>query len=156
MRVEPRVFLPASCTYVQEAVFVNYHMEETNMYLYNSLSHKKELFVPNNPDLVKMYTCGPTVYHYAHIGNLRTYIMEDVLEKALRYVGYNVKRVMNITDVGHLSGDSDDGEDKMLFERLITLLLIRSSNTVIICSVCHNNSINIISINKIFYKFTKF
>ena len=49
------------------------------MYLYNSVSHKKELFVPNNPDLVKMYTCGPTVYHYAHIGNLRTYIMEDVL-----------------------------------------------------------------------------
>ena len=68
------------------------------MYLYNSVSHKKELFVPNNPELVKMYTCGPTVYHYAHIGNLRTYIMEDVLEKALRYVGYPVKRVMNITD----------------------------------------------------------
>ena len=84
------------------------------MYLYNSLSHKKELFVPNNPDLVKMYTCGPTVYHYAHIGNLRTYIMEDVLEKALRYTGYNVKRVMNITDVGHLSSDADTGEDKML------------------------------------------
>ena len=73
------------------------------MYLYNSLTHKKELFVPNDPDLVKMYTCGPTVYHYAHIGNLRTYIMEDVLEKSLRYLGYNVKRVMNITDVGHLS-----------------------------------------------------
>ena len=84
------------------------------MYLYNSLSHKKELFVPNNPDLVKMYTCGPTVYHYAHIGNLRTYIMEDVLEKALRYSGYNVKRVMNITDVGHLASDADTGEDKML------------------------------------------
>ena len=84
------------------------------MYLYNSTSHKKELFVPNNPDLVKMYTCGPTVYHYAHIGNLRTYIMEDVLEKALRYTGYNVKRVMNITDVGHLASDADTGEDKML------------------------------------------
>ena len=84
------------------------------MYLYNSLSHKKELFVPNNPDIVKMYTCGPTVYHYAHIGNLRTYIMEDVLEKALRYVGYNVKRVMNITDVGHLASDADTGEDKMV------------------------------------------
>ena len=84
------------------------------MYLYNSLSHKKELFVPNNPDLVKMYTCGPTVYHFAHIGNLRTYIMEDVLEKALRYLGYNVKRVMNITDVGHLASDADTGEDKML------------------------------------------
>ena len=84
------------------------------MYLYNSATHKKELFVPNNPDLVKMYTCGPTVYHYAHIGNLRTYIMEDVLEKALRYLGYPVKRVMNITDVGHLASDADTGEDKML------------------------------------------
>ena len=84
------------------------------MYLYNSVSHKKELFVPNNPELVKMYTCGPTVYHYAHIGNLRTYIMEDVLEKALRYCGYPVKRVMNITDVGHLASDADTGEDKMV------------------------------------------
>ena len=84
------------------------------MYLYNSVSHKKELFVPNNPDLVKMYTCGPTVYHYAHIGNLRTYIMEDVLEKSLRYMGYGVKRVMNITDVGHLASDADTGEDKMV------------------------------------------
>ncbi len=84
------------------------------MYLYNSLSHKKELFVPNNPDLVKMYTCGPTVYHYAHIGNLRTYIMEDVLEKSLRYLGYDVTRAMNITDVGHLASDADTGEDKML------------------------------------------
>ena len=84
------------------------------MYLYNSLSHKKELFQPNNPDIVKMYTCGPTVYHFAHIGNLRTYIMEDVLEKSLRYMGYNVKRVMNITDVGHLASDADTGEDKML------------------------------------------
>ena len=84
------------------------------MYLYNSLSHKKELFTPRDPQLVKMYTCGPTVYHYAHIGNLRTYIMEDVLEKSLRYLGYPVKRVMNITDVGHLSSDADTGEDKML------------------------------------------
>ena len=84
------------------------------MYLYNSLTHKKELFQPNSPDVVKMYTCGPTVYHFAHIGNLRTYIMEDVLEKALKYLGYNVKRVMNITDVGHLSSDADTGEDKML------------------------------------------
>src|SRR5699024_1393489 len=61
-----------------------------------------------------MYTCGPTVYHYAHIGNLRSYIMEDVLEKYLRYEGYDVHRVMNITDVGHLAGDTDTGEDKML------------------------------------------
>ena len=84
------------------------------MYLYNSATHKKELFTPNDPSIVKMYTCGPTVYHYAHIGNLRTYIMEDVLEKALRYEGYPVKRVMNITDVGHLASDADTGEDKML------------------------------------------
>ena len=84
------------------------------MYLYNSATRKKEEFVPNHPDVVKMYTCGPTVYHYAHIGNLRSYIMEDVLEKYLRYTGYNVRRVMNITDVGHLSSDADEGEDKML------------------------------------------
>ena len=84
------------------------------MYLYNSATRTKEKFVPNHPDIVKMYTCGPTVYHFAHIGNLRSYIMEDVLEKFLRYEGYNVKRVMNITDVGHLSSDGDTGEDKML------------------------------------------
>ncbi len=84
------------------------------MILYNSATHKREEFVPNNPELVKMYTCGPTVYHYAHIGNLRSYIMEDILEKYLRYTGYNVKRVMNITDVGHLTSDADEGEDKML------------------------------------------
>ena len=84
------------------------------MQIYNSATHTKEEFVPNNPDLVKMYTCGPTVYHFAHIGNLRSYIMEDILEKYLRYVGYNVKRVMNITDVGHLASDADEGEDKML------------------------------------------
>lgn len=84
------------------------------MYIYNSATHKKEEFIPNNPELVKMYTCGPTVYHFAHIGNLRTYIMEDILEKFLRYSGYNVKRVMNITDVGHLASDADTGEDKML------------------------------------------
>ena len=84
------------------------------MKLYNSLSHTKEDFVPREPGKVKMYTCGPTVYHFAHIGNLRSYIMEDVLEKFLRYDGYDVTRVMNITDVGHLSSDADTGEDKML------------------------------------------
>ncbi len=84
------------------------------MILYNSASRKREEFVPNDPNLVKMYTCGPTVYHFAHIGNLRSYIMEDILEKYLRYAGYNVKRVMNITDVGHLTSDADEGEDKML------------------------------------------
>ena len=84
------------------------------MILYNSASRKREEFVPNDPNLVSMYTCGPTVYHFAHIGNLRSYIMEDVLEKYLRYSGYKVKRVMNITDVGHLTSDADEGEDKML------------------------------------------
>ena len=84
------------------------------MKLYNSLTKKVEDFVPNVEGKVGMYTCGPTVYHYAHIGNLRSYIMEDVLEKELRFEGYDVKRVMNITDVGHLSSDADTGEDKML------------------------------------------
>ena len=84
------------------------------MILYNTLGGTKQEFVPHEAGKVKMYTCGPTVYHYAHIGNLRTYIMEDVLEKYLRYAGYDVLRVMNITDVGHLSSDADTGEDKML------------------------------------------
>ena len=84
------------------------------MYLYNSATHKKEEFKTHTPNHVEMYTCGPTVYHFAHIGNLRSYIMEDVLEKYLRYAGYSVNRVMNITDVGHLTSDADEGEDKML------------------------------------------
>jgi cysteinyl-tRNA synthetase len=84
------------------------------MQLYNSLTRKKEEFIPHEANKVSMYTCGPTVYHFAHIGNLRTYAMEDVLEKYLRYVGYDVTRVMNITDVGHLTSDGDTGEDKML------------------------------------------
>lgn len=84
------------------------------MKLYNSTSRQIEEFVPYNDKKVTMYTCGPTVYHFAHIGNLRSYIMEDVLEKALNYLGYNVIRAMNITDVGHLSSDGDTGEDKML------------------------------------------
>ncbi|MCI8957488.1 MAG: cysteine--tRNA ligase [Eubacterium sp.] len=84
------------------------------MKIYNTLTKTKEEFKPISKEQVGMYTCGPTVYHYAHIGNLRSYIMEDVLEKELRYEGYNVKRVMNITDVGHLSSDADTGEDKML------------------------------------------
>lgn len=82
--------------------------------IYNTLSHSEEEFIPWNGKVVNMYTCGPTVYHFAHIGNLRTYIMEDVLERTLRYLGYNVKRCMNITDVGHLSSDSDTGNDKMV------------------------------------------
>ncbi len=84
------------------------------MILYNTLGQTKQEFIPFEGKKVRMYTCGPTVYHYAHIGNLRTYIMEDVLEKYLRYSGYDVTRVMNITDVGHLSSDADTGEDKML------------------------------------------
>ena len=84
------------------------------MKLYNSATRKKEDFVPHVEGKVEMYTCGPTVYHFAHIGNLRSYIMEDVLEKYLRYDGYEVNRVMNITDVGHLASDADTGEDKML------------------------------------------
>lgn len=87
---------------------------ENNMQIFNTLTRKLEQFVPNVDGKVNMYTCGPTVYHFAHIGNLRSYIMEDVLEKTLRYAGYDVKRVMNITDVGHLSSDADTGEDKML------------------------------------------
>lgn len=84
------------------------------MKLYNTLTRKVEDFTPNEEGIVRIYTCGPTVYHYAHIGNLRSYITEDVLEKTLQYIGYKVDRVMNITDVGHLSSDSDSGEDKML------------------------------------------
>ena len=84
------------------------------MKFYNTLTRKIEEFIPNEEGVVKMYTCGPTVYHYAHIGNLRTYICEDILEKYLRFIGYKVDRVMNITDVGHLTGDSDDGTDKMV------------------------------------------
>ena len=87
---------------------------ENKVQLFNTLTRKIEQFVPNTDGKVSMYTCGPTVYHFAHIGNLRSYIMEDVLEKTLRYEGYDVKRVMNITDVGHLTSDADTGEDKML------------------------------------------
>ena len=84
------------------------------MKIYNTLTRKVEEFIPIEEGKVKMYTCGPTVYHYAHIGNLRTYINEDVLEKTLNYLGYKVTRCMNITDVGHLSSDADTGEDKMV------------------------------------------
>jgi cysteinyl-tRNA synthetase len=81
--------------------------------LYNTLARKKESFQPCRPPMVGMYTCGPTVYNYAHIGNLRTYIFEDILKRVLIYNGYKVKHVMNITDVGHLTGDRDMGEDKL-------------------------------------------
>lgn len=85
-----------------------------NMKLYNTATRTKDEFVTHTPGVVQMYTCGPTVYHFAHIGNLRSYIMEDILEKYLAYSGYKVNRVMNITDVGHLTSDGDTGEDKML------------------------------------------
>ncbi len=83
------------------------------MKLYNTLTRKIEDFVPNESGIVKFYTCGPTVYHYAHIGNIRNYIGHDILDKTLRFLGYEVTRCMNITDVGHLTSDSDSGEDKM-------------------------------------------
>ena len=84
------------------------------MKIYNTLSRQVEEFIPWNKDMVTFYTCGPTVYHYAHIGNMRNYIGHDILDKTLRYLGYNVTRCMNITDVGHLSSDSDTGDDKMV------------------------------------------
>ena len=87
---------------------------ENKVKFFNTLTRKVETIIPNEDGKIAMYTCGPTVYHFAHIGNLRSYIMEDVLEKTLRFAGYDVKRVMNITDVGHLSSDADTGEDKML------------------------------------------
>ena len=84
------------------------------MKLYNTLTKRIEEFIPNNEKEIKMYTCGPTVYHYQHLGNMRTYITEDIFEKTFNYLGYKVDRVMNITDVGHLKSDADEGEDKMV------------------------------------------
>ena len=84
------------------------------MKFYNSLSKKIEDFVTHEEGIIRMYTCGPTVYHYQHLGNMRTYITEDIFEKTFKYLGYDVKRVMNITDVGHLKSDADTGEDKMV------------------------------------------
>lgn len=81
--------------------------------LYNTLSRKKEIFNPLSDNTVKMYSCGPTVYNFAHIGNMRTYIFMDILRRTLKFCGYKLKGVMNVTDVGHLLSDSDDGEDKM-------------------------------------------
>ena len=84
------------------------------MRFYNTLTRKVEEFIPVEENKVKIYTCGPTVYHDQHIGNMRNYIGHDILEKTLRYLGYDVKRAMNITDVGHLTSDSDSGDDKMV------------------------------------------
>ena len=82
--------------------------------LYNTLTKEVETLKPIQENLVKIYTCGPTVYSYAHIGNLRAYLFMDLLRRTLKYNGYKLKHVMNITDVGHLESDADDGEDKML------------------------------------------
>ena len=139
------------------------------MKIYNTVNRAIGLFSPNT-NIIKMYTCGPTVYHYAHIGNLRTYIMEDVLEKTLNYIGYKVDRVMNITDVGHLSSDADTGEDKMLkgakrehisvldiakkyteaFKQDCEKLNIKWPDKVVPATTCINDYINFIStlINK--------
>ena len=83
------------------------------IFLYNTLSRRKEEFKPIIKGKVGFYTCGPTVYNYAHIGNLRTYLFEDILRRTLEYNNYKVKHVENITDVGHLTGDMDMGEDKL-------------------------------------------
>ena len=87
---------------------------ENKFMLYNTLSRKVETIIPREEGKIAMYTCGPTVYHFAHIGNLKNYINHDILDKTLRYLGYDVKRAMNITDVGHLSSDADTGDDKMV------------------------------------------
>ena len=84
------------------------------MKFYNTLTKQIEEFTTHEDGIIRMYTCGPTVYHYQHLGNMRTYITEDIFEKAFKYLGYDVKRVMNITDVGHLKSDADTGEDKMV------------------------------------------
>jgi cysteinyl-tRNA synthetase len=89
-------------------------MSKKNIFLYNTASRSKEQFtLPQGVPEVRMYACGPTVYHYAHIGNLRTYLFEDLLRRSLEYFGFKVRHVMNITDVGHLTSDQDEGEDKM-------------------------------------------
>ncbi len=84
------------------------------MRLFNTLTKQVEEFIPRTEGVINMYTCGPTVYHYQHLGNMRTYITEDFFEKTFKYLGYKVNRVMNITDVGHLKSDGDEGEDKMV------------------------------------------
>ena len=84
-----------------------------DLILYNTLTKNKEKFNPLEKNVVKLYSCGPTVYSFAHIGNFRTYIFMDTLRRTLKYNGYELKHVMNITDVGHLESDSDEGEDKM-------------------------------------------
>lgn len=134
--------------------------------LYNTLSRKKEVFKPRKGKQVGLYTCGPTVYWFVHIGNLRTYIFEDVLKRVLQYNGYKVKHVMNITDVGHLTSDADTGEDKIeigarrerktaweiaefytkAFKRDIKLLNIKTPNIWIKATETIKEQINLIKI----------
>ena len=83
------------------------------IYLQNTLSGKKEEFRPLKEGFVSMYNCGPTVYNYAHIGNLRSYIFADTLRRMFEYNGLKVNQIINVTDIGHLSSDNDEGEDKM-------------------------------------------
>ncbi|MDD3862725.1 MAG: cysteine--tRNA ligase [Clostridia bacterium] len=136
------------------------------MKLYNTATRKIENFNPIKDGEVKIYTCGPTVYHFAHIGNLRTYIFEDILEKTFKYLGFKVNRVMNITDVGHLTSDADEGEDKMLlgakrekksvleiakfyteaFKKDIELLNLNWPETVIPATACIDTYIEIITV----------
>ena len=91
----------------------------TNLKLFNTLTRKKENFKPLSKNKKKqgqevgLYTCGPTVYNFAHIGNLRSYLFEDILKRVLLYNGFKVRHIMNITDVGHLTSDADTGEDKL-------------------------------------------
>jgi len=110
------------------------------LFLYNSLTRKKEEFVPIKKDMVGLYTCGPTVYNYAHIGNLRSYVFEDILKRVLIYNGYKVKHVMNITDVGHMTGDMDMGEDK-LEKQYSNMLYIQ-------CKKCKKNTPTFIALTK--------
>lgn len=114
------------------------------MKIYNTLTHKVEKFIPYDSKEIKLYTCGPTVYHFAHIGNMRNYISEDILEKTLKYLGYNVKRCMNITDVGHLTSDSDTGDDKMLKgakREHLTVMQIAEKYTQAFKDDCHQLNI---------------
>ena len=86
---------------------------EQSLKLFNTLSRKNQPFAPLEKGKIGLYCCGPTVYHYAHIGNLRTYLFDDLLVRTLRMAGYQVNHIVNITDVGHLTSDEDEGEDKM-------------------------------------------
>ena len=87
-----------------------------SLHIYNSFTRKKDLFVPIDKNQVKMYVCGPTVYGPPHVGHARSYVCFDVVRRYLDYLGYNVKYVQNITDVGHMVGDLDDGQDKIIVQ----------------------------------------